>query len=113
VEPPPNIIVATFAQQGYLGLSTCGEKNNSSICNRVSKGITSKVSKISQLSLKDGKIDATSSLSSSFSIFEIASFWWFNATIIILSISKGIVKSFGYLFTQYWNDILVAWNYIF
>jgi len=35
----------------------------------------------------------------------IVLFWLFNATIILLSIRKGIVNSITYLFPQYWNDI--------
>jgi hypothetical protein len=43
----------------------------------------------------------------------IAVFWLFNATIILLSIRKDIIPSFGYLFPQYWNDILMTWKFIF
>jgi hypothetical protein len=43
----------------------------------------------------------------------IAFFLLFNATIILLSISKGIVNSFGYLFSQYWNDIVDFWKWLF
>jgi hypothetical protein len=43
----------------------------------------------------------------------IAVFWLFNATIILLSIRKGIVNSVGYLFPLYWQDIVMAWRYIF
>ena len=39
--------------------------------------------------------------------------WFFNATIILLSIRKGIVGAVTYLFPQYWNDIVGFWNFIF
>ena len=37
----------------------------------------------------------------------------FNLTIILLSIRKGIIKSNIYLFTNYWNDIVSAFKFIF
>ena len=40
----------------------------------------------------------------------IAVFWLFNATIILLSIRKGIIKSVCYIFPQYWNDIVVFFH---
>ena len=43
----------------------------------------------------------------------IAVFLLFNATIILLSIRKGIVNSVGYLFPQYWQDIVATWKYVF
>lgn len=43
----------------------------------------------------------------------ILSAWFFNATIILLSIRKGIVGAVCYLFPQYWNDIVNWWNIIF
>jgi hypothetical protein len=42
----------------------------------------------------------------------IAVFGLFNASIILLCIPKGIVKSFIYLFSQYWKDVLTAWNHV-
>lgn len=39
--------------------------------------------------------------------------WFFNATIILLSIRKGIVGAVTYLFPKYWNDIVAWWNLIF
>lgn len=36
--------------------------------------------------------------------------WFFNATIILLSIRKGIVGAVTYLFPRYWNDIVGWWN---
>lgn len=39
--------------------------------------------------------------------------WFFNATIILLSIRKGIWEAFIYIFHQYWNDIETFVNCIF
>lgn len=39
--------------------------------------------------------------------------WFFNATIILLSIRKGIVGAITYIFPKYWNDIIGWWNFIF
>ncbi len=39
--------------------------------------------------------------------------WLFNATIILLTIRKGIVGAITYIFPQYWGDIVAVWNYIF
>lgn len=39
--------------------------------------------------------------------------WFFNATIILLSIRKGIVGAVTYLLPRYWNDIVGWWNMIF
>ena len=39
--------------------------------------------------------------------------WFFNATIILLSIRKGIVGAVTYIFPKYWNDIIDWWNFIF
>lgn len=39
--------------------------------------------------------------------------WFFNATIILLSIRKGIVGAVTYLFPRYWDDIVTWWNIIF
>lgn len=39
--------------------------------------------------------------------------WFFNATIILLSIRKGIVGAITYIFPKYWNDIIDWWNFIF
>ncbi len=38
--------------------------------------------------------------------------WFFNATIILLSIRKGILGAVTYLFPQYWNDIVSWWNFL-
>lgn len=38
--------------------------------------------------------------------------WFFNATIILLSIRKGILGSFAYIFPKYWDDIIHWWNFI-
>jgi hypothetical protein len=40
----------------------------------------------------------------------IVVFWLFNATIILLSIRKGIVNSVTYLFPLYWQDIVRTWK---
>ena len=40
----------------------------------------------------------------------IALFLLFNATVILLSIRKGIVGSVTYLFPQYWSDIVATLN---
>lgn len=40
-------------------------------------------------------------------------FWFFNASVILLSIRKGIIGAFGYLFQQYWGDIVQCWHLIF
>lgn len=39
--------------------------------------------------------------------------WFFNATMILLSIRKGIWGAVKYVFPQYWNDIVGFWNFIF
>ena len=39
--------------------------------------------------------------------------WFFNATIILLSVRKGIVGAITYIFPKYWNDITDWWNFIF
>jgi hypothetical protein len=39
--------------------------------------------------------------------------WLFHATIILLSIRKGIVNSVCYLFQHYWSDIVMSLKYIF
>lgn len=39
--------------------------------------------------------------------------WFFNASIILLSIRKGIVGAVMYLFSEYWSDIVYVWNLIF
>lgn len=39
--------------------------------------------------------------------------WFFNATIILLSIRKGIIESIAYIFPKYWDDIVNWWNFIF
>jgi cellulose synthase/poly-beta-1,6-N-acetylglucosamine synthase-like glycosyltransferase len=43
----------------------------------------------------------------------IVLFWLFNATVILLSIRKGIVHSATYLFPSYWEDIVEFWKYVF
>ncbi|MCL2246205.1 MAG: M50 family metallopeptidase [Lentimicrobiaceae bacterium] len=43
----------------------------------------------------------------------IVVFWFFNATIILLSIRKGITDSVVYLFPQYWDNIVTAWAYMY
>jgi hypothetical protein len=43
----------------------------------------------------------------------IVLFWLFNATVILLSVRKGIVNAVTYLFPQYWGDILGVWKWIF
>ncbi|MDR2425194.1 MAG: M50 family metallopeptidase [Prevotellaceae bacterium] len=43
----------------------------------------------------------------------IAAFWLFNATIILLSIRKGIINAAADLFPQYWEDISMVWKYLF
>jgi hypothetical protein len=43
----------------------------------------------------------------------IVMFWFFNATIILLSIRKGVVDSVAYLFPQYWDSIMTAWVYMY
>lgn len=43
----------------------------------------------------------------------IVLFGLFNATIILLSIRKGIVNSVTYLLSQYWQDIVITWGYVF
>ncbi len=42
----------------------------------------------------------------------IATALLFNATIILLSVRKGIVGAVTYLFPRYWNDIVTWWNLI-
>jgi hypothetical protein len=37
----------------------------------------------------------------------------FNITIILLCIRKGIINSATYLFSEYWDDIVMAWKYLF
>ena len=39
--------------------------------------------------------------------------WFFNATIIFLSIRKGIIGAITYIFPEYWNDIVEFWNFVF
>jgi hypothetical protein len=39
--------------------------------------------------------------------------WFFNATIILLSIRKGIIGAITYIFPKYWNDIVEFWNFVF
>ena len=39
--------------------------------------------------------------------------WFFNATIILLSIRKGIVGAVTYLFPKYWDDVINWCNFIF
>lgn len=43
----------------------------------------------------------------------IATALFFNASIIILSINKGIVKAFSTIFTEYWHLLNSWWNAIF
>ena len=43
----------------------------------------------------------------------IVLFWLFNATVILLSVRKGIVNTVIYLFPQYWNDIANFFKWIF
>ncbi len=38
--------------------------------------------------------------------------WVFNASIILLSIRKGIIGAFTYLFPEYWNDLVKWWGVI-
>lgn len=39
--------------------------------------------------------------------------WFFNATIILLSIRKGIIGALTYIFPKYWDDIINWFNFIF
>lgn len=39
--------------------------------------------------------------------------WFFNATIILLSVRKGIFGAVTYLFPEYWDNIVGWWNFIF
>lgn len=39
--------------------------------------------------------------------------WFFNTTIILLSIRKGIIGAIQYIFPQYWSDLCNLWNLIF
>ena len=43
----------------------------------------------------------------------IVTAWFFNATIILLSIRKGIIGTVTYIFPKYWDDIVNGWNFIF
>ncbi len=47
------------------------------------------------------------------SLLFIVAFWFFNATIILLSIRKGFWWALTYIFPQYWKDIVSFWNFIF
>jgi hypothetical protein len=47
------------------------------------------------------------------SVLFICVSWFFNATIILLSIRKGVFGAFTYIFPQYWHDIVDFWNFIF
>ncbi len=47
------------------------------------------------------------------SLLFIGTAWFFNATIILLCIRKGIVNTLSYIFPQYWDDIVNCWNFIF
>lgn len=42
----------------------------------------------------------------------IVAAWLFNATIILLSIRKGIIGAITYIFPQYWNDLVHWWNVV-
>lgn len=46
-------------------------------------------------------------------IMFIAIGWLFNATLILLTISRGVGGAVVYLFPQYWHDITNWWNLIF
>jgi hypothetical protein len=46
-------------------------------------------------------------------ILFIAVAWFFNATLILLTISRGVVGAITYLFPQYWHDLVDWWNIIF
>lgn len=46
-------------------------------------------------------------------ILFILTAWFFNATIILLSIRNGVIGAFIYIFPQYWTDITNWWNIIF
>lgn len=39
--------------------------------------------------------------------------WFFNATIILLSIKRGIIGAIKYIFPEYWGNLVDWWNFIF
>lgn len=47
------------------------------------------------------------------SLLFIGTAWFFNATVILLSIRKGIMKTLPYIFSQYWADLTEFWDLIF
>lgn len=46
-------------------------------------------------------------------ILFIAIAWFFNATLILLTIRRGVMGAITYLFPQYWHDLVDLWNFIF